>query len=414
MLLTVAIETAPRLSLSVPELAVIGEGDSRFVYVVGRTMSPSASRCGPALGQGRVEIAGRACAGASGRHRGRRQAFRRHEGARWPARITPCRGKRGGGRAARCSSPTSRSNARLRGGARDPDRRDRPRRLPQPVGARISGRRSADRLGRDRYTGAAASVVESRITQVLEERLAGVEGLQTITSRSQDGQSNITIEFAPGRDVDTAANDVRDRVGGAAGSARGSAAAAGPQGRCRRIADHVPGLRQARLDPLQLSDYIDRNLVDRFSSIDGVARVFVGGEARPAMRVWLQPERLAAFKLTPATSRRRFAARMSSCRPGGSNPGAECDLAGRPAFRDARRNSRSSSSAGAGRLSRAAGRRRPVEEGPENPYSSFRLNGQQAVGLGIVRQSGANTLSVADAAKDDGREIRPSLPGHGP
>ena len=67
-----------------------------------------------------------------------------------------------------------------------------------------------------RYVGAAANVIETRITQVLEEQLAGLEGLQTITSRSQDGQSQISIEFAAGRDVDAAANDVRDRVGAAA------------------------------------------------------------------------------------------------------------------------------------------------------------------------------------------------------
>ena len=66
------------------------------------------------------------------------------------------------------------------------------------------------------YTGAAASVVETRVTQVLENALAGIEGIQTITSRSRDGQSDITIEFAPGRPVDSAANDVRDRVGGVA------------------------------------------------------------------------------------------------------------------------------------------------------------------------------------------------------
>ena len=69
-----------------------------------------------------------------------------------------------------------------------------------------------------RYIGAAANVVETRVTQVLEEQLAGLEGLQTITSRSRDGQSEVTIEFVAGRDVDSAANDVRDRVGAAAGN----------------------------------------------------------------------------------------------------------------------------------------------------------------------------------------------------
>src|SRR3546814_10596311 len=62
------------------------------------------------------------------------------------------------------------------------------------------------------YRGAAANVVESRITQVLEDRLSGIEGIQTITSQSQDGQSDISIEFTPGRSIDEAANDVRDRV----------------------------------------------------------------------------------------------------------------------------------------------------------------------------------------------------------
>ena len=64
------------------------------------------------------------------------------------------------------------------------------------------------------YTGAAATVVETRVTEVLENALAGIEGIQTITSTSRDGQSSITVEFAPGRSVDSAANDVRDRVGG--------------------------------------------------------------------------------------------------------------------------------------------------------------------------------------------------------
>src|SRR5918999_858647 len=152
-----------------------------------------------------------------------------------------------------------------------------------------------------RYIGAAANVVETRVTQVLEEALAGVEGLQTITSRSRDGQSDISIEFAAGRDVDSAANDVRDRVGGAAEDLPDEALA--PE--VRKVdADASPimffVISNPDWDRIQLSDYVDRNIVDRFSSLDGVARVFIGGEARPAMRVWMRPERLAAFSFTPA------------------------------------------------------------------------------------------------------------------
>ena len=152
-----------------------------------------------------------------------------------------------------------------------------------------------------RYIGAAASVVETRVTQVLEEQLAGLEGLQTITSRSRDGQSDISIEFTAGRDIDSAANDVRDRVGAAAGNLPTEVE---PPVVRKVDADAAPIMFLVISKPgwsrLQLSDWVDRNLLDRFSSIDGVARVFIGGEARPAMRVWIRPERLAAFGLTPA------------------------------------------------------------------------------------------------------------------
>ena len=111
------------------------------------------------------------------------------------------------------------------------------------------------------YTGAAASVVETRVTQVLENALAGIEGIQTITSRSRDGKSDITIEFAPGRPVDSAANDVRDRVGGVADDLPEEVLA--PE--VRKVdADASPILFLVVSKPgwsrLELSDYVDRNL----------------------------------------------------------------------------------------------------------------------------------------------------------
>jgi multidrug efflux pump len=134
-----------------------------------------------------------------------------------------------------------------------------------------------------RYIGAAANVVETRITQVLEEQLAGVEGLQTITSRSQDGQSNISIEFTAGRDIDSAANDVRDRVSAAANNLPTEVE---PPVVRKVDADSSPimflVISKPGWDRLQLSDWVDRNLLDRFSAIDGVARVFIGGEITTA------------------------------------------------------------------------------------------------------------------------------------
>ncbi len=262
------------------------------------------------------------------------------------------------------------------------------------------------------YTGAAANVVETRITQVLEERLAGVEGLQTITSRSQDGRSDISIEFAPGRDIDTAANDVRDRVGGAAADLPDEALP--PQ--VRKVdADASPILFLVFSKPgwsrLELSDYVDRNVVDRFSAIDGVARVFIGGEARPAMRVWLQPERLAGFSLTPAdveNALRRQNVELPAGRLESTSQNVTLRVE-RPFQSPDEFRQLIVGRGGDGYLVRLGDVAR-VEQGPENPYAAFRLNGATGVGLGIVRQSGANTLEVAERAKQTLEEIRPNLP----
>ena len=262
------------------------------------------------------------------------------------------------------------------------------------------------------YTGAAASVVENRITQVLEQRLAGLEGLQTITSRSRDGQSEISVEFTPGRDIDSAANDVRDRVSSAAAELPEEALA--PQ--VRKVdADAAPILflvvSKADWSRLQLSDYVDRTLVDRFSALDGVAQVFIFGEARPSMRVWIQPARLAAFGLTPAdveASLRRQNVEL----PAGRLESAQQNVTlrvNRPFATPAQFSALIVGRGESGYLVRLGDVAR-VEQAPENPYNSFHANGAESVGIGIVRQSGANTLAVADAAKSLAKSVEDNLP----
>jgi multidrug efflux pump len=262
------------------------------------------------------------------------------------------------------------------------------------------------------YTGAAANVVESRVTQVLEDRLSGVEGLQTISSRSRDGQSEITIEFTAGRNIDVAANDVRDRIGGAAQDLPDDALA--PE--VRKVdADASPILffvfSKPGWDRLQLSDYIDRNILDRYSSLDGIARVFVAGEARPSMRVWLKPERLAAFGLTPGdveTALRNQNVEL----PAGRLESADQNMTlrvDRPFISPQQFASLIVGRGGDGYLVRLGDVAR-VEQGAENPNTAFRANGVPALGLGIIRQSGGNTLAVAQAAKNMTETIRPGLP----
>lgn len=262
------------------------------------------------------------------------------------------------------------------------------------------------------YTGAAAAVVETRVTQVLENALAGIEGIQTITSRSRDGQSDITIEFAPGRPVDAAANDVRDRVGGVADDLPEEVLA--PE--VRKVdADASPIVFLVVSKPgwsrLELSDYVDRNLVDRFSAIDGVARVFVGGEARPSMRIWLQPDRLAALGLTPLDIENALRSQNVEL-PAGRLESTDQNVTlrvSRPFGNEAEFRQLVVARGADGSLTRLADVAR-VETGPENPYAAFRLNGASALGMGIVRQSGANTLAVAESAKALAERIKPALP----
>lgn len=262
------------------------------------------------------------------------------------------------------------------------------------------------------YTGASASVVESRITQPLEGRLAGVEGIETISSTSRDGRSDITIEFRPGRDVDAAANDVRDRVSGAAGDLPEDVLP--PE--VRKVdADASPiiffFINAPNWDQIKLGEYVDRVLVDRFSTIDGVAQVNISGFSRPAMRVWLDPERLTAYRLTPRDVENALRSQNVEL-PAGRIEAAQQNVSLRIKRGFAKPEDFAALVVGRGPdgyLVRLGDVSR-IEEGAENPYSRFRLNGQPGVGFSIIRQSGANTLEVARAAKAMAKQVEKELP----
>lgn len=262
------------------------------------------------------------------------------------------------------------------------------------------------------YTGAAASVIETRITQVLEERLSGLEGLETISSRSRDGASDIAVEFRPGRDIDSAANDVRDRVASAANELPEDALV--PE--VRKVdADASPimfvTVRRPGWARLQLSDWVDRNLADRFSSIDGVARVFIGGDSRPSMRIWLNSAKLAAFRMTPGDVENALR-RQNVELPAGRLESAQQNTTlrvSRP-YETPAQFSQLVIGRGTDGYQVRLGDVARVEEGAENPYNEFMVNGASAVGLGIVRQSGANTLEVARQAKALIAELQGDLP----
>ena len=132
-------------------------------------------------------------------------------------------------------------------------------------------------------------------------QISGIEGIKTIDAVSQDGRSSITIEFDIERDIDAAANDLRDAVARVAGDLP---LEADPPEIFKANADERPvvwfNLNSTILSPLELTDYAERHLVDRLSTIDGVARVRFGGKRRYAMRIWLDRVALAARSLTVA------------------------------------------------------------------------------------------------------------------
>lgn len=170
-----------------------------------------------------------------------------------------------------------------------------------------------------RYPGASASVVETRITQVLEDRIAGVEGIELITSQSEDGRSRIQIEFAISMDIDAAANDVRDRISGALRNLPDDAD--NPEVTKADSSDEIViwlSLSGADYSITELTDYANRFLVDSLSVQPGVARVRVGGGRDYAMRVWLDRNALAARGWV--ISRMPCAPKTSSCPLAPSSP----------------------------------------------------------------------------------------------
>ena len=262
------------------------------------------------------------------------------------------------------------------------------------------------------YTGASAGVVESRVTQVLEDALAGIEGIETIESRSANGRAQITIEFSAKREIEAAANDVRDAVSRVFDRLPEEADA--PQvSKVESDADPILWLNMSStsMDTLQLSDYAERYVVDRLSSIDGVAQVRIGGQQRYAMRIWLDRDQLAARGLTAGDV--ESALRVQNVElPAGSLESVDRDFVLRVARDDQKPEDFARiplATNAAGQVTRL-GEVARIELSSVERRSYFRSNGEQNIGLGVVKTSTANSLDVARAAQAEAARIQPTLP----
>jgi len=262
------------------------------------------------------------------------------------------------------------------------------------------------------YPGASANVVETQITEPIEERIAGVEGIAFIESRSEDGLSAVTVEFDTGRDIDGAANHVRDRVSAILGDLPDEADP--PEIQKVDANDDVImwlNLVSDRMTVPALTDYAERYLVDRFSVLDGVARIRIGGGQNYAMRIWLDRNAMTARGIVVGDV--EAALREENVElPAGSIESMERSFSVR-----VKRSFRSAEDfrnlvllqGGDGYLVRLGDIAR-VERGTEEDRTFFRGNGVAMVGIGVIKQSTANTIDVARAAKAEMNRLNPNLP----
>lgn len=251
------------------------------------------------------------------------------------------------------------------------------------------------------YPGASANIVETRITQIIEDQIAGVEGIRTVDASSTDGRSRISIEFDINQDIDAAANDIRDRVSGVADQLPVDADP--PEISKADASDDVImwlNLASDNMSTPELSDYADRYLVDRFSALGGVARVRVGGARNYALRVWIDRKALAARNLTVTDIENALRTENIEA-PAGSLESVSRTFTvrlDRSFSTPAEFSQLVLFEGGDGQLIRL-GEVARVERGTEEDRNMFRGNGVPMVGMGIIKQSTANTVDVAAAAR---------------
>jgi multidrug efflux pump len=264
---------------------------------------------------------------------------------------------------------------------------------------------------RTEYPGASAEIIETQVTQVLEDSLAGIEGIDYMFSVSRQETSYISVRFDLERNPDTAASDVRDRVS-----------------RVRdRLPDEIeePIIQKAEADaepiiylsfssdrhsPLQLTDYADRYVKNQIQTLPGVAEVQIFGERRYAMRIWLEPLKLAAYDLTPQDvedalrgQNVEVPAGVIESRTREFTVVSETDLTSPEQFEDIVLKQAD------GYLVRLSDVGR-AELGAEDDMTFTRVNGRTAVALGVVKQATANPLDVSEALYERLPDLTRDLP----
>ena len=262
------------------------------------------------------------------------------------------------------------------------------------------------------YQGASAEIVDTQITQKIEDRVGGTPGLINIESMSEDGSSRIEMTFKSDLDLDNVANDVRSFVARVVDELPEEASA--PE-----VYKQSAGFRTTMwmsfssdfMSDMELTDYADRYLTDYFATVEGVGRVRLGGEREISLRIWLDPIALAARDLTTQEVEQTLRSENLEF-PSGRIESKDIDLTIKleNAYDkiETYKNLplKKSFDGSITKLSDVA----RVEFGPVSTRTVFKGNGKQVVGIGIYQQSDANTIKVANRLKKKIKEIQPTLP----
>ena len=262
------------------------------------------------------------------------------------------------------------------------------------------------------YPGASSSIIETKITEIIEAQISGIDGIESISSVSRDGRSKVTIEFIANKNIDEAANDVRDSVS--------------------RILENLPkdssppeiskidsdsnaimwlNLTSDDINQLELTDYAERYLIDRLSVIPGVAKVRISGGKKKSLRIWLDPLLLSQYKVSVTDIEKKLLEENIEI-PAGRLESKFRDYtvkleSGFKTEEDFRnlviKKGENFSFVKLGDVAK-------IEIGPEETRQLFRGNAEEMIGLGILKQTSANLIEVTNGVKGEFLKIKENLP----
>ena len=265
---------------------------------------------------------------------------------------------------------------------------------------------------RTNYTGANSDIVESQITEPLEKAINGVDGIKSISSSSSTGSSSINVEFNVGSDLEKAANDVRDKVSQATRSLPQDIDAAPVVTKSDANSDPIITLsiQSSSMNSIQLGEYAENVLQEKLQTIPGVSSVALYGQKRPAMRLWLNPDKMAAYNIS-STDVSAALEKENVDLPGGKVTGKATELIvktfGRLTTEEDFNNliirQTNDQIIRFGDIGEAV-------LGPENVETSVKLNGAEGISLALMPLPGANAIEIADEFYKRFDEIQKTLP----